>query len=291
MSSPQIAELIELAHAQLLHPGNWSLTTNPAWLTGMYIGPDVQSQLWRAPTGALLASAGVRVNEGMPTTVTTTSMVRPDAEALWDEQRAWIEATVQELPGNRSVEAICEALTDAEEARWQSAGYELIFEELVMEHSASSGGAPDARDWPPGTTLVEWGPGAAVASSEMYVAAFRDRPGYPGWTPDDWIERLTSDDDLLPEASICARIDGADAGYVVSEPGWVGQVGVVPAFRRRGLARALVSEAMARQRALGHETVHLHVNTNNVGAIAAYRGLGFEVVGRRGRFERDAIHR
>jgi hypothetical protein len=45
MSSQQIAELIDLAHTQLLHTGNWSLTTNPASLgalaTDRELGFDV----------------------------------------------------------------------------------------------------------------------------------------------------------------------------------------------------------------------------------------------------------
>jgi ribosomal protein S18 acetylase RimI-like enzyme len=102
---------------------------------------------------------------------------------------------------------------------------------------------------------------------------------------------MTGDEAFLPVASLCARIGGVAAGYVLSAPGWVGQVGVLPAFRRRGLAGALVTEALSRQRALGHDTVHLHVNVNNPGALATWRALGFEVVGRRGRFERRAVPR
>jgi len=71
----------------------------------------------------------------------------------------------------------------------------------------------------------------------------------------------------------------------------VGQVGVAPAFRRRGLASALVTEALARLRARGYDTVFLHVNTNNPGALATWRSLGFQPAGRRGRFERIAVPR
>lgn len=194
------------------------------------------------------------------------------------------------MPGGLQVHAVCELLTDDEAARWRSAGYDLTFEELVMEHTRTAGSPVEAPHWPLGTTLSEWSP-AAAASSEVWQAAFRERPGFPGWAPAEWIERQTGGDDFLPEASLLARIDGVAAGFAINGPGWIGQVGVAPAFRRRGLARALVTELLRRQWARGHELVHLHVNTNNPGAMAAWRGPGFDAVGRRGRFERGAIPR
>jgi mycothiol synthase len=286
----QIDELIDLGRAQLVRPGNWSLATDARWLGQTYMDPGVSSRTWRSPTGVLLAIAAVQVSPSGRADVTVTSMLRPGAEDLWNEQRTWIDARLDGQSDARPVTAVCESLTDAEAARWQAAGYDLVFEEIAMAHVVTTGSPPALPRWPSGTTIVEW-PDAARASSELYVAAFRDRPGFPGWTPDVWIERITPDEGLLPAASFCALIDGAAAGFVVCEPGWVAQVGVAPAFRRRGLARALATEAIRRQRALGHETVFLHVNTNNSGALATWRGLGFEPVGRRGRFERRAIPR
>ena len=290
MSSIQIDELLDLARTQPARPGNWSLATDAGWLADLYTGPGVQSRVWRAPSGAVLGSAAVRVKHTVAT-VAVTSMLRPGAEALWQEQRAWIDTTLLGMPGDLPVQVLSESLTDAEAARWQSAGYQLIFEELVMEHALTSGRPADVPLWPAGTTLLEWGPGAAVSSFEVYEAAFRERPGFPGWTRDEWIERMTGDEAFLAGASLFARIDGVAAGYLVSAAGWVDQVGVIPVLRRRGLAGALVTEALARQRAHGHDTVHLHVNVNNPGAFATWRGLGFESVGRRGRFERNAVPR
>jgi hypothetical protein len=64
-----------------------------------------------------------------------------------------------------------------------------------------------------------------------------------------------------------------------------------PGISTPGLAAALLIEALGRLRTLGHDTVYLHVNTNNPGALANWRGLGFRPVGRRGRFERNAVPR
>jgi ribosomal protein S18 acetylase RimI-like enzyme len=43
-------------------------------------------------------------------------------------------------------------------------------------------------------------------------------------------------------------------------------------------------------RALGLGVARLHVNTNNPGALATWRRLGWHETGRRGRFERVVTH-
>ena len=117
-------------------------------------------------------------------------------------------------------------------------------------------------------------------------AACREGPGFPGWSRAEWIRRLTGDDDFLPEASLCVAVDGEPAGFVVAGAGHIDQVGVVSARRRLGLASALVLESTARMRAQGARLARLHVNVNNPGALAAWRQLGWRIVGRRGRFVR-----
>lgn len=55
---------------------------------------------------------------------------------------------------------------------------------------------------------------------------------------------------------------------------------VGPAYRRRGVARALMTRAIAYATdTLQVRSINLGVNTRNAGAIALYRDLGFEVYG------------
>lgn len=56
---------------------------------------------------------------------------------------------------------------------------------------------------------------------------------------------------------------------------------VAPAARRQGMARRLVKATAVRALALEAESLYLEVADDNVPALALYRGLGFEVVGRR----------
>jgi ribosomal protein S18 acetylase RimI-like enzyme len=53
-----------------------------------------------------------------------------------------------------------------------------------------------------------------------------------------------------------------------------------PAFRRRGVARALLGAADERARALGLPAVALDTGESNTGARALYEGYGYEMVER-----------
>jgi ribosomal-protein-alanine N-acetyltransferase len=61
-------------------------------------------------------------------------------------------------------------------------------------------------------------------------------------------------------------------------------IGVLPAIRRRGVARNLLDESMAHARAAGVRAVFLEVGIRNRPARALYEAAGFEEVGRRRRY-------
>jgi ribosomal protein S18 acetylase RimI-like enzyme len=57
---------------------------------------------------------------------------------------------------------------------------------------------------------------------------------------------------------------------------WIAGLGVRPLFRRRGIGKALVGEALANLRAGGVSLVRLEVNRASLPAVALYRKLGFK---------------
>ena len=283
--------VLTLARSQRPDPQGWSLAADRDWLKRSFFRPGVTSFPHEGSDGRLGACAFVcePAPEGAGT-ITVTSMLQPGEDHLWPEQLEWIEARIAEADPT-PIQVVSENLSDGEVRRWAAAGYDLVFEELAME-CWLAGDLPSAQ-WPPGTALLEWDEADTPAASfEVYEAAFRSRPGFPGLSQSEWITRLTSEEIFLPSASFCAVRHGKPVGFVVSGMGWVsgtgwiGQVGVDPASRRIGLATALATEARSRMRAVGIGIAYLHVNRNNPAGHATWRHLGWRECGRRGRFER-----
>lgn len=83
--------------------------------------------------------------------------------------------------------------------------------------------------------------------------------------------------------------DGAAAAYLgvqrVPPQADVMNVAVSPTLRRRGIARALFAELERRLPEI--DELFLEVRASNSGAIALYRTLGFEQVGRRPNYYLD----
>ena len=97
-----------------------------------------------------------------------------------------------------------------------------------------------------------------------------------------WKQRLTENAVLL------ARVGRTPAGsamyseYGVTDPGDCSLFGmwVDPAFRRKGVGRALVDAVVAQARAAGKRRVVLHVVADNTAARALYEREGFVATGR-----------
>ena len=280
--------VLALAKSQRPDPEDWSLAVDRDWLKRSFFRPGVTSLLLERIDDGRLGACAFVCDPAPPGSgpMTVTSMLQPGAEHLWSEQLEWIEERIAEA-GSTPIQVVSENLTDVEVGRWAVAGFELVFEELIMKRPLD-GEVPPAR-WPPGAAVLEWDGAAASASFAVYEAAFRDRPGFPGLSELVWIDRQTNNAMFLADASLCAVRDGAPIGFVISGSDWIGQVGVDPAHRRMGLATALVTEALARMRALNIGAAYLHVNRNNPGGQATWRSLGFRECGRRGRFERGSV--
>lgn len=87
---------------------------------------------------------------------------------------------------------------------------------------------------------------------------------------------------------LVAEQDGEVQGYVgcqtVLDEGYITNVAVSPDFRRRGAARRLIAELIARAKEKGLAFVTLEVRESNAPAIALYTGAGFAPVGKRKNF-------
>jgi len=137
--------------------------------------------------------------------------------------------------------------------------------------------------------LSQWGQAGPARFYAVYQAAFRDRPGFPGWTQARWAEWISDDEDFRAQWTLLATLGGADVAFIAgAAPGWIIQMGVMPSARGRGIGAHLIGEAVQRMRSAGEAAITLNVNINNPRAAALYRRLGFTPAGRRARYQAPA---
>jgi len=180
----------------------------------------------------------------------------------------------------------CENITDEIVTFYKEKGYSLVFVEEVMRYDLSQLLPP--MEGLPDVTYLTWNSQSIPAFFAVYEAAFRERPGFPGWSEEVW-SRWVSDDPLFrPDLSFLALVEGQAVGFVTNaedkENGYLTQVGVRPQWRGRRLGAELVVRSLQAWQAEGKEAVLLHVNENNPGAIRLYLQLGFVTFRRRGKF-------
>jgi mycothiol synthase len=298
-----LAALVDLARACLRADGGLPFLFQPDVLQDRFF-PDAPGTGIGAfdPDGRLGACATVHLaGDGAVQRATLVGSVRPDLrrQGIGAYLMRWSQAQAQTLfsgdaGGERLLRVATESLTEPAHRLYLAHGFECVFNELVMRRDLQL--PLPVQPLPEGVTFTTWQPEVAEQFFQAYHAAFRERPGFPGWTAAEWIGHVTGND-LVPEWTLLARAGDVPLGFVIgtidltgSPPGgYVWQIGVVPAARRRGLASALMAESLRRMQAAGAPCADLTVHTNNPGAIQAYAGLGFVTIGRRARYERSAL--
>jgi mycothiol synthase len=119
---------------------------------------------------------------------------------------------------------------------------------------------------------------AAFAPSRMTVAKHRSVRTAPGYRPDLDIVAVTPEGTF---AAYCLVWFDATNRLGVFEP-----VGTDPAWQRRGLARAVVTEGFYRLRALGATTAYVISHAESLPANALYEAVGFRMIGEDHRWEK-----
>ena len=109
--------------------------------------------------------------------------------------------------------------------------------------------------------------------------------GYPGpFSPEDarsYAEFCRVQNIDLARSVLAAGADGTPIGFgllgIRQERGWCAEFGVVPAWRRQGVGRALLDRLLAEARDAGLHDVRLEVAAANTSAQALYQQAGFRV--------------
>ncbi len=87
--------------------------------------------------------------------------------------------------------------------------------------------------------------------------------------------------DMDLSVSVVALVDGAPVGTALlgrrERRGWIGSMGVLPAWRRQGIGRRLLQQIQANARRASLHAIDLEVLTRNTAALALYEAAGFQI--------------
>ena len=112
--------------------------------------------------------------------------------------------------------------------------------------------------------------------------------GADGWSAQDFLDEAAKEGGIVLAALDGDRIIGAVAGFTASDTGEILTVVTAPEYRRKGIARKLLTEFFSLIPD-ETETIALEVRQSNTSAIALYESFGFEKAGVRKRFYRDPV--
>lgn len=285
LTADDLPAVAGLAQRCLATDGGLPLVAGASFLARRFAADGCVARAAVDPTGTLVAAGAVRPQE-------TNGVRRAVATGLVDPAHrgrglgaALLDWTLNPARiGTEQVTVETEALTDGARALFAARGLRQTFAEDVLRFDLAGTDLPRV-DLPVGLTVAPWSADLAERFFAVYQAAFRDRPGFPGWSAEQWVEWTTDDEDFRPDWTLVASDPaGADLGFITSAQGWIVQVGVRPQARGQRLGAALVVEALRRMRAAGSAQALLDVNVDNP-AAELYRRLGFADLGRRARFE------
>jgi ribosomal protein S18 acetylase RimI-like enzyme len=205
------------------------------------------------------------------------------------------------------VQRLCERLVDAPtETRFAINAYPytrnsgaidlltdegFVYERIYYEMGIDLDGAPELSPLPEGIVLRTFDPEKDVERLfEAYLATFRDHFGYIERPREAafsrWHHMIMEHSTFDPTLVTLAEHNGEVVGYSVcwpeeNEPGSDGHIqhlGTVRAWRRKGLARALLTRAFASFHARGIQRVALGVDAANpTGALGLYEKAGMHV--------------
>lgn len=247
------------------------------------------------PSGALRAWAQVTQPPGDTTTVRT--FLEGGVDPQWrgrgigrdvlawqiDRAREVLAATGKDVPGRIGAFASEQAAASIDLLRAAGLAPIRVYSELRRPLDVALPQVPA----PQGVSVVAWSEDrdddVRLAHNESFASHWGSEPQ----TAEAWRSGRSQ---FAPQWSLLAVDDttGEVAAYLLSgryeqdweiaghSSGYVELLGVRPAWRRRGIAPALLAGVMARLRADGIEYAEIGVDTENLsGALGLYTSLGF----------------
>ena len=163
-------------------------------------------------------------------------------------------------------------------------GYELYFEMVELELGVRHNRGPV----PPGVVIRPAQPADAASVAHLIEEVWAGRPYFGGLTVERtalWLEKTDPELFLLAEAA--RQLIGLAAAKINERVVEIDDLGVLPTWRRHGLATGLMTELLDR---IGNRTalpVRLLTEAHDPsGARALYERLGFTTAARHGRYRK-----
>jgi mycothiol synthase len=251
--------------------------------------------LWRLPSMDLETETRVVTTGGRVIGYADTSRVHPEQTGPWQVRArvhpshrgrgigSWLAAWAEEAVAPRAGNGIRTDVIDRDAAAadlLRGRGFVEVRSFFTMCRELADEEEPGTL--PPGVSIP---PFRDVEDDrllyELDERAFADHWGYESATFESWNGALKGED-WDPSMVWIADADGTPAGFIVSflfEPcGYVGILGVVPEFRGRGIATALLHRAFHEFARRGKREARLGVDAlNTTGAVALYERAGMHV--------------
>ncbi len=142
-------------------------------------------------------------------------------------------------------------------------------DDLKVTRSSETSWLIEKADWRDYTQLTQ-----------LERACFSSEDAWPFW---DLIGVLTFPGLIRLKAVVEGRMVGFISGEFdrVKKKGWITTLAVLPAFRRKGIAQALLAQC---EHDLGMPVVRLSVRASNSGAIKLYEIAGYKISDRWARY-------
>jgi mycothiol synthase len=275
-----LADLGQLARACLAEDGGLPTLAEEPLLRARLLRARTLG-LRRSDDTSLVAAAGLDRVEGR---ATSSGLVHPAMRRRGIGERLLRWTMVEAAEAALLVET--ETWSAEAEALYHRWGLVRIFAEAVMRHDLAD--VVPVGSAPPGVHVVPAGQASGLELFAAYRGSFADRPGFVQTDSEEWLTPLRADLDWRRDLSLLALDqDGEPIAFVTVVGRWLDQVGVIPAWRGRGLGRFLVASTVRSLAAERAGEVWLCVNLNNP-ARELYQRLGFLTYGTRARYLRPA---
>ena len=254
--------------------------------------PSELLQYWESPDVDF--ARDVLVAEGTDGSLVGYADLGVHGEHVWldvrglerEPQRALIEAiqerAAERKPGAGLMAFISESDHVARDL-YEQAGYQVTRHSYRMEISLA-GGAPEP-EWPEGIAVRTMRRGEEERVYEAHMDSFADTWMFAREPFEVWSHWFLKDNGFDPSLWFLAVAGDELAGIALTrvsdnEEGlaWVRILGVMPKFRQRGLAQALLRHTFGEYAGRGLDRVGLGVDAENpTGAVRVYERAGMHV--------------